>query len=89
MEAAAEIAERRPDAAVVLLTAGPLVPQMRPAARRSLLRTLRRLGVTVAEGSRVAAVEAGAVALADGGVVAADVCVVVVSLFIWTPGVMG
>ncbi|WNB86561.1 FAD-dependent oxidoreductase [Cellulomonas sp. ATA003] len=66
VETAAEVAERRPDADVVLLTGGDLVPTMRPAARRSVARRLRRLGVTLREGVRVDRVEDRRL-LADGG----------------------
>ena len=79
VEAAAEIAERHPDAAVDLYCSGPLAPTMRPAARRSLLRTLRRLGVTVHEDTAVAALEEGKAVLADGTVTAFDVCVLAAS----------
>ncbi|MGY1743335.1 MULTISPECIES: NAD(P)/FAD-dependent oxidoreductase [unclassified Blastococcus] len=79
VEAAAEVAERHPDAHVRLLAAGPLVPTMRPAARRSLLRALRRLGVEVAERTAVAALEEGKAVLADGRVEAFDVCLLAAS----------
>jgi NADH dehydrogenase FAD-containing subunit len=79
VEAAAEIAAGHRGAEVTLLCAGPLVPTMRPAARRSLLRALRRLGVTVRERTAVAAVEAGKTVLADGRVEAFDVCVLAAS----------
>jgi NADH dehydrogenase FAD-containing subunit len=74
VEAAAEVAERHPGARVTLLCAGALVPTMRPAARRSLVRTLRRLGVEVHEQTPVAALEEGKAVLADGRVEAFDVC---------------
>jgi NADH:ubiquinone reductase (H+-translocating) len=59
VETAAEVAERHPHADVVLLAAGPLLPGMRPAARRSVTRRLRRLGVTVREGVHVDRVDPG------------------------------
>ena len=79
VEAAAEVAERHPGARVTLFSAGPLVPAMRPAARRSLLRSLRRLGVEVCEQTPVAALEEGKAVLADGRVEAFDVCLLATS----------
>ncbi|RBY83312.1 NAD(P)/FAD-dependent oxidoreductase [Blastococcus sp. TF02A-26] len=79
VEAAAEVAEQHPDARVTLLCAGPLVPALRPAARRSLLRSLRRLRVDVREQTPVAALEEGKAVLADGSVEAFDVCLLATS----------
>ncbi len=84
VEAAAEVAERHPRARVTLVCAGPLVPAMRPAARRSLLRTLRRLGVEVCEQTPVAALEEGKAVLADGRVEAFDVCLLAASFAVPT-----
>jgi NADH dehydrogenase FAD-containing subunit len=84
VEAAAEVADRHPGARVTLLSAGPLVPAMRPAARRSLLRSLRRLGVEVREQTPVAALEEGKAVLADGSAEAFDVCLLATSFT--TPG---
>jgi NADH dehydrogenase FAD-containing subunit len=52
---------------------------MRPAARGSLLRTLRRLGVEVTERTAVAGLEEGKAVLADGRVEAFDVCLLAAS----------
>ncbi|MGD9530340.1 NAD(P)/FAD-dependent oxidoreductase [Pseudonocardia sp.] len=79
VEAAAELAERHPEHAVTLVSATPVLSFMRPAARRSILRTLRRLGVTVEEDSTVAAVEDGRVRLGDGRLLGFDVCVLAAS----------
>jgi NADH dehydrogenase len=49
IEAAAEIAERRPGVDVTLLSSGPVATQMRPQARRSIRRALTRLGVHLVE----------------------------------------
>jgi len=45
VEAAAEIAERRPGLDVTLLFSGPVATQMRPQARGSIHRALTRLGI--------------------------------------------
>jgi NADH dehydrogenase FAD-containing subunit len=79
VETAGEIAEQHPGASVVLMCAGVLVPAMRSAARRSLTKTLRKLGVEVQEGKAVARIEPGKVVLADGHIERADVCVVAAS----------
>jgi NADH dehydrogenase FAD-containing subunit len=79
VEAAAEVADRSPGARVTLLSAGPLVPAMRPAARRSVRRQLGRLGVEVCERTPVAALEDGKAVLADGRVEAFDVCLLATS----------
>jgi NADH dehydrogenase len=79
VESASEIAEQHPDAEVTLVCAGALLPSMRPSARRSVSRTLRRLGVTVVEDAAVAAVEPGKVVLEHGAPHPFDVCVVAAS----------
>ncbi len=65
VEAAAEIAERHPDATVTLLCGG-LLTNMPPAGRTRIRRTLVRLGVQVRDNVTVARVHADAVELADG-----------------------
>ncbi|WP_167042692.1 FAD-dependent oxidoreductase [Salinibacterium sp. ZJ454] len=75
VEAASEIAERHPDAAVTLLSAGPLLPAMRATAQRDIRRTLGRLGVRIQEGSRVQQVQTDVVVLTDGATVPFDVCI--------------
>lgn len=79
VEAAAELAEQHPAAVVTLLSAGPIVFAMRPRARRSILRTLRSLGVVVDEAAQVERIEPAAAVLADGRIVRADVCLVATS----------
>jgi NADH:ubiquinone reductase (H+-translocating) len=79
VEAAGELAEQHPDADVTLFCSGPLVAGMRPAARRSLLKTLRRLGVSVEENTAVAEVEVGKLRLASGQAHAFDVCILAAS----------
>ena len=65
VETASEVAERHPAAKVTLLSAGPIVPQMRPAARKSIARSLSRLGVIITENAGVRRVEAGRLILGD------------------------
>jgi NADH dehydrogenase FAD-containing subunit len=79
VEVASEIAERHPDAVVTLVSAGPVLPAMRVAARRSVHRTLHRLGVRVETGVAVCAIEADRVRLADGREIAFDTCVLAAS----------
>ncbi|MCO8276876.1 FAD-dependent oxidoreductase [Actinoplanes sp. TRM 88003] len=79
VEAAGEIAEQHPGASVVLMCAGTLVPAMRAAARRSLTRSLNKLGVQIQEQQPVARIEPGQVVLADGRIEKADVCIVAAS----------
>jgi NADH dehydrogenase FAD-containing subunit len=79
VETAAEIAENRPSVEVALMSAGPVLPAMRPRARRSVLRRLRRLGVSIAEDSTIVGVEAGKVQLDDGRMTAFDVCLLATS----------
>jgi NADH dehydrogenase len=79
VEAAGELAERHPDADVTLYCAGPLVADMRPAARRSLQKTLRRLGVSIEQDSAVTEVEAGTLRLDSGRQHAFDVCILAAS----------
>jgi NADH dehydrogenase len=79
VEAASELAEQHPGAEVTLYCDGPLVAGMRAAARRSLARTLNRLGVTVEEHWPVAEIEAGELRLQNGEVQAFDVCILATS----------
>ncbi|MEO5835054.1 MAG: FAD-dependent oxidoreductase, partial [Nakamurella sp.] len=76
---AAEVAEHRPDTHVTLLSKGPILPYMRPAARRSVLRVDRRLGVVVEEDAIVASITDRAVNLGDGRSVEFDVCLLALS----------
>jgi NADH dehydrogenase len=79
VETASELAEQHPNANVTLYCAGPLVAGMRPAARRSMLKALRRLGVTVEAGTAIAEVEVGRLRLESGQLRAFDVCVLAAS----------
>jgi NADH dehydrogenase len=79
VETASEIAERHTAAKVTLVSAGPVLGFMRSAARRSILRTLHRLGVHVEAGVAASAVEGGRIRLADGREVEFDVCVMAAS----------
>jgi NADH:ubiquinone reductase (H+-translocating) len=73
VETASEVADRHPGARVTLLSAGPIVAQVRPAARRSITRSLTRLGVLIRDEARVTSVEAGLIVLADGTTVDFDI----------------
>ncbi|WP_206751965.1 NAD(P)/FAD-dependent oxidoreductase [Kribbella sp. VKM Ac-2568] len=79
VEAASEIAERHSDVNVMLVSAGPVLGFMRPAARRSILRSLCRLGVRVEAGVAVSAIEGGQIKLADGREIDFDVCLMAAS----------
>jgi NADH dehydrogenase len=80
VESAAEIAERHPDADVVLLSRAEPGSLMGEKARARLHVGLTRLGVRVRSGADIVKVMADGVALADGEVVAAQVV-------LWTTGV--
>lgn len=75
IEAASEIAEAYPRLAVTLATRGRIAPTVSDRTRRHLAGGLRRLGVQVRENTPVAAVEPGAVTLAGGDTLPADVAV--------------
>ena len=75
VEAAAEIAERHPDAQVALLCSDSVLGFMPASARARISRTLARLGVQVHERARVARVLKDGVELADGTQVPSDVTV--------------
>lgn len=79
IEAAAELAEQRRDATIVLLCGGILAPTLGDKARSSIRRQLKRLKVQVEEGGMVAEVEPERVRLTDGRVLAAAATV-------WTAG---
>ncbi|MEU0392651.1 FAD-dependent oxidoreductase [Streptomyces sp. NPDC006208] len=79
IESAAEIAERYPELSVVLLGREEPGAAMHPKAGAYLRSALQRLGVTVRGGVDVVKVLPGAVELAGGESVAADVVV-------WTSG---
>jgi NADH dehydrogenase FAD-containing subunit len=79
VEAAAEIADRRPDLGVTLLSSGPVAAQMPPAARASIRRSLTRLGVHLSEDATADRITDRAVNLSDGRTVDFDSCVVALS----------
>ena len=80
VESAAEIAERHPDADVVLLSRDEPGSMMGVKARARLHAGLARLGVRIQAGADIVKVMADGVALADGEVVAAQAV-------LWTTGV--
>ncbi|MBF9132605.1 FAD-dependent oxidoreductase [Plantactinospora sp. S1510] len=79
LEAAAEIAEARPDLDVALAARGDLGDWLSPRGRAHLRKVFGKLGITVYEQAAVTAVEADRVATADGRVIPAAVTV-------WTAG---
>jgi NADH dehydrogenase len=79
IEAAAELAESRPDLTVKLVTGGAFGGALSNRGRRHLHRTFRELGIEVHDGVRVAKVLDDGVALEDGGHIGADAVV-------WTTG---
>jgi NADH:ubiquinone reductase (H+-translocating) len=79
VEAASELAAQHEDAQVTLHCAGQLVAGMRPAARTSLAKSLRRLGVRITQEAAVTQIEAGQLRLASGQLHAFDVCLVAAS----------
>ncbi|MQY35955.1 NADH dehydrogenase-like protein YjlD [Streptomyces sp. RB17] len=79
VEAAAEIAEARPDLDVALVARGGLGDWLSPKGRTHLRKVFGGLGITVHEHTAVTAVEAGHVVTADGTSVPAAVTV-------WTTG---
>lgn len=79
IEAAAELAEQRPDSKVVLFCGGILGPTLGTRARASVRRQLERLRVDIHDDATVAEVTADTVRLADGREVPA-------ALTVWTAG---
>lgn len=79
IEAAAEIAEARPDLDVALATRGGLGDWLSEKGRNHLRRAFDRLGVTVHEDTAVTRVEPAAAGTADGRTIPAGVTV-------WTAG---
>ncbi|MDX2728958.1 MULTISPECIES: NAD(P)/FAD-dependent oxidoreductase [unclassified Streptomyces] len=79
LEAAAEIAEARPDLDVALAARGGLGDWLSPKGRRHLRKVFDKLGITVHERTAVTGVEADCVTTADGTSVPAAVTV-------WTTG---
>ncbi|GHH72558.1 oxidoreductase [Streptosporangium violaceochromogenes] len=79
LEAAAEIAETRPNLDVALATRGDLGDRLSPKGRGHLRKVFGRLGITVHERATVTGVAADRVETAGGGVIPAAVTV-------WTTG---
>ncbi|GAA4206282.1 NAD(P)/FAD-dependent oxidoreductase [Microbispora amethystogenes] len=75
LEAAAEIAEARPDLGVAIAASDGLGDWLSPRGREHLRKVFARLGVTVHEHVTVASVEADRVVTADGTAIPADVTV--------------
>lgn len=75
LEAAAEIAEARPDLRVALAARDGLGDWLSPRARGHLRTVFGELGITVHEHAAVSRVEADGVATADGNVIPAAVTV--------------
>ena len=75
VEAAAEVAEQHPSASVTLVSRGAVLAHLPAASRTSVLRSLKRLGVTVMEGSGASRVLVDAVELRDGTLLPSDVTV--------------
>ena len=79
VEAAAEIAEQHSTDHVTLVSSREVLENMRPAARRSVTRTLNRLGVTIVASARVESIGHKKVELINRNPLAFDVCVVAAS----------
>lgn len=79
VEIATELAERRPDLSLTLVTSGKVVAKLSDAGRRNVKRVLRQLRVDLIEDARVTSVAAGHLSLAGDSRLAFDACV-------WTVG---
>lgn len=79
IEAAAELAEQRPEAKVTLLCGGILAPSVGEKARASVRRQLTRLGVEIEDQAVVAEVHADHIRVSDGRVLPSAATV-------WTAG---
>ena len=75
VEAAAEFAEQHPAASVTLVSRGAVLGHLPAASRRSVARSLEKLGVEIVEGAAVTRVHPVAVELADGTLIGSDVTV--------------
>jgi NADH dehydrogenase len=75
VEVAAEIAEQHPTVSVTLVSRGAVLGHLPVASRRSVARSLAKVGVTVLERSGVSRVHADAVELSDGTRLSSDVTV--------------
>ncbi len=79
VEVVTELAERRPDLTLTLVTSGTVGSTLSEAGQRNVRRVLDQLGVEMVEGTRVEAVAAGQLTLADRRQLPFDACV-------WTVG---
>lgn len=75
VEAAAEIAEQYPSASVTLISRGDVLAQLPSSSRKSVARSLHKLGVVIVESSGVARVLQNSVELSDGTRLSSDVTV--------------
>jgi NADH dehydrogenase FAD-containing subunit len=79
VETAAELAEAHPSVHITLVAGDMLVAGLRTSARRSIRRSLERLGVTVVEQGHVAEVTPRGICMSDQAEYEVD-------LVIWAPG---
>ncbi|MEW2525240.1 FAD-dependent oxidoreductase [Streptomyces sp. NPDC047071] len=79
IEAAAELAETRPELKVRLVTGGALGAALSERGRQHLRRVFARLGIEVRDNAKVTEVRADGVLLADGALLPSDTVV-------WTTG---
>jgi NADH dehydrogenase len=75
IETASEIAESNTAHDVTIVSGGLVGGSLRPLGRRSVLRSLNRLGVRIREGVAAKRVLADRIELEDGTLIDADVCV--------------
>lgn len=75
IETASEIAESNTAHEVTIVSGGLVGGTLRPSSRRSVLRSLNRLGVRIREGVPVERVHAHQIEMEDGTLIDADVCV--------------
>ncbi|WP_327093822.1 FAD-dependent oxidoreductase [Nocardia vinacea] len=75
IEAVTELAESRPGLRISLVTRGELGASLGPKARRHLLRTFERLGITVHEHTAIERVEQSGAVATDGTVFTSDATV--------------
>ena len=79
IEVVTELAERRPDLTLTLVTSGTVGSTLSEAGQRNVRRVLGQLGVEMVEDVRVEAVKSGQLTLADQRQLPVDACV-------WTVG---
>lgn len=74
IEAATEFAENNPNLRVKMVTAGKVGAGLSDKGRTYLLKTFKRLGISLQENSPISKIEAGKVVLSDGREVPFDAC---------------